>query len=62
MYGSTACILESLYDKVSPGGFVIVDDFNLRNCVRAVSDFREQQQITDPITDIDGSGVYWRKG
>ena len=61
MYGSTICILESLYDKVSPGGFVIVDDFNLSNCVRAVSDFREQRQITEQVIDIDGSGVYWRK-
>lgn len=62
MYESTMEGLESLYDKVSPGGFVIVDDHDLPNCRRAMNDFRDAHGIRDPIEDIDGAGVYWRKG
>ncbi len=53
--------LEALFDKVSPGGFIIVDDFDLPNCRRAIADFRAQRGIDDTIHDIDGAGVYWRK-
>ena len=41
MYSSTIQVLDSLYTKVSPGGFVIIDDYNcLPNCQAAVDDFR----------------------
>lgn len=62
MYESTMEGLESLYDKVSPGGFIIVDDHDLPNCRRAMNDFRDARGIRDPIQDIDGAGIYWRKG
>ncbi len=40
MYESTMKALEHLYDKVSDGGFVIVDDYGaLPNCRAAVEDF-----------------------
>lgn len=62
MYGSTLTTLEALYDKVSPGGFVIVDDYmSLRCCQQAVDDFRAKTGITDEILPIDWSGVYWQK-
>ncbi|MGH3516220.1 MAG: TylF/MycF/NovP-related O-methyltransferase [Haloechinothrix sp.] len=62
MYGSTMVALDSLYDKVSPGGFVIVDDFGaVPACARAIEDFRTRRGITDPIEKIDWTGVYWRK-
>lgn len=62
MYESTIVALESLYSKVSPGGFVIVDDFGaLPNCRRAVEDYRRAQGIDAPITAVDWTGVYWRK-
>jgi O-methyltransferase len=61
MYGSTMDILNNLYDKLSPGGFCIVDDFSLPPCRQAVSDFRKEQGIEDPIMEIDWTGVYWRK-
>jgi len=55
--------LTSLYDKVSEGGFVIVDDFGaVRGCQQAVMEFRSARGITDPILNIDGYGVFWRKG
>jgi O-methyltransferase len=56
-------ILQNLYDKVSNGGFVIIDDYHaLEPCRRAVTDFRASREITDPIVLIDRYGVYWRKG
>jgi O-methyltransferase len=62
MYESTMVALTSLYAKVSPGGFVIIDDYGaLPNCRRAVTDFRGALGIDAPITEIDWTGVYWRK-
>jgi hypothetical protein len=61
MYESTFVALESLYDKVSPGGFVIVDDYSLEPCKLAVDDFRGDKGIDEPIETIDWTGVYWRK-
>jgi hypothetical protein len=53
--------LEALYPKLSPGGFVIVDDASAPNNRAFVVDFRERNKITDPLEDIDGTGVFWRK-
>jgi O-methyltransferase len=62
MYESTIQVLEALYPKVSRGGFVIVDDFDISECRKAVGDYRQRQGITDEIVDIDGMGVFWRVG
>jgi O-methyltransferase len=62
LYESTSDALNALYDKVSPGGFVIVDDYHdIDPCKQAVEDFRTRRGISDPIIDIDWSGAYWRK-
>jgi O-methyltransferase len=62
LYESTMDALKALYEKVSPGGFIIVDDFNdFEPCRRAVLEFREQHGIIDPIKTIDWTGAYWRK-
>jgi O-methyltransferase len=62
MYEGTIQSLEALYSKVSPGGYVIVDDYGgLPRCRKAVDDFRQQQRITEPLKKIDWTGVYWRK-
>ena len=61
MYQSTRDALAALYDKVSPGGFIIVDDYALPACRNAVDDFRVERRSGDPIIPIDWSGVYWRK-
>jgi O-methyltransferase len=52
--------LDALYDKVSPGGFVIVDDYALSGCRAAVDDFRARRQIHEPICKIESTGIYWR--
>ena len=62
LYESTMDGLVNLYDKVSPGGFVIIDDFNaLQACNDAVEDFRRQRGITSTLSLIEVCGAYWRK-
>ena len=61
MYESTMDAMEALYPKLSPGGFVIVDDYFLAPCRAAIHDYRDAQGISDPILHIDGIGVYWRR-
>ena len=61
MYGSTMVALRALYDRVAPGGFVIVDDYGaIEQCRQAVEDFRREREIDEPIHEIDWTGVYWR--
>jgi O-methyltransferase len=62
MYQSTSEGLMCLYHRVSPGGYVIVDDYGaVPGCRAAVNDFRRKRDITNPIQNIDGIGVYWQK-
>ena len=62
MYASTIDALEALYDKLSVGGYVIVDDYGaVKGCAQAIHDFRTSRGITDEILEIDWAGVYWRK-
>ncbi|QWU44086.1 MULTISPECIES: TylF/MycF family methyltransferase [Bacillus] len=61
MYESTMDGLVNLYDKVSTGGYIIIDDYGLPPCAEAVTDFRNQRNLKAPITKIDVFGVYWRK-
>lgn len=62
MYESTITVLDSLYDKVTAGGWVIVDDYDLvPACKQAVTDFLERRKLTPKILPIDGIGVYFQK-
>jgi O-methyltransferase len=62
MYESTSQALEALYDLVSIGGHVILDDFqNIPNCQMAIRDFRKRRGITEPIHKVDWCAVYWTK-
>ncbi|WP_211348721.1 TylF/MycF family methyltransferase [Nocardioides litoris] len=62
MYSSTIDGLEPLYDKVSTGGYVVVDDYGaVKGCAQAIHDFRARRGITDELVPIDWAGVYWRK-
>ena len=62
MHQSTIQALETLYDKLSAEGYVIVDDYaNVAGCRQAVHDFRARRAINDPIQTIDWVGVYWRR-
>lgn len=61
LYESTMDALTALYHKVSPGGFVIVDDFGLPTCRAAIEDFRRARGITDRIHQIDWTGAFWQR-
>jgi hypothetical protein len=62
LYESTMDALTSLYPRLSPGGYVIVDDYSvIPACRQAVHDFRQANGIQDAIVTIDSQGVYWRR-
>ena len=62
LYESTIQALDALYPRLSIGGFCIIDDYHaIDACRKAVTDYRQQRKISDEITDIDGTGVFWRK-
>ncbi|MGC4070685.1 MAG: TylF/MycF/NovP-related O-methyltransferase [Polyangiaceae bacterium] len=61
LYESTMDALDALYSKVSPGGFVVVDDYKaVPPCERAVHDFRQKHSIDSPIELIDSMAAFWR--
>jgi O-methyltransferase/8-demethyl-8-(2,3-dimethoxy-alpha-L-rhamnosyl)tetracenomycin-C 4'-O-methyltransferase len=62
LYESTILALEHLYPKLSPGGFVVIDDYGcIPQCAKAVDDFRSKHAIDDPLTWVDWTGLWWRK-
>ena len=62
MYESTMDALRPLYPRLSVGGYLIVDDYGVvPGCKQAVDEYRAEHGIAEPIVDIDGWGVYWRR-
>lgn len=61
LYESTIVSLRSLYEKVSVGGYVIIDDYGMLGCRAAVDDFRTEVGIREPIEEIDWTGVFWQR-
>jgi hypothetical protein len=62
LYESTYIALDALYPKLSPGGFVIIDDYGaVPACQAAVLDYRTRIRIEAPINMIDWSGAWWQK-
>jgi O-methyltransferase/8-demethyl-8-(2,3-dimethoxy-alpha-L-rhamnosyl)tetracenomycin-C 4'-O-methyltransferase len=62
LYESTYVALESLYPKLSPGGFVIIDDYGaIPACSVAVQDYRKLMRIDAPIQIVDWTGAWWQK-
>jgi len=65
LYESTECCLRNLYDFVSPGGLVFIDDYGLGGCFRAVHEFLQSRNLPDSVlmADIDGNAgaCYWFK-
>jgi len=63
-YQSTMDALTSLYDKLSPGGYVIVDDYGERlwtYCRKAIEDFRRERGIVDELRRVDSKCYYWQR-
>jgi hypothetical protein len=62
MYESTIDPLRHLYDRLSVGGWVIVDDYALvEGCRQAVHDFLNLRNLAPEIVPIDDIGVYFQK-
>lgn len=62
MYESTMDGLVNLYPKLSPGGFLIVDDYGaVPACRQAIHDYRDQHGIREEIQTVDWTGAFWRR-
>jgi O-methyltransferase/8-demethyl-8-(2,3-dimethoxy-alpha-L-rhamnosyl)tetracenomycin-C 4'-O-methyltransferase len=59
-YESTIGRLEVLCGKVSPGGFVIVDNYTLPACRQAVEDFRSRNKIEAELHGVDAAAMWWQ--
>ena len=54
-------ILGTLYDRVTPGGFVVVDGYGAPACEAAVEEFRSARGVAEPLERVDWSAAAWRK-
>lgn len=62
MFESTIVALDALYPKLSPGGYLIVDDYEVApGCKLAIDRFRETHDIQEEMQIADWSAVYWQK-
>jgi O-methyltransferase len=59
MYESTDDVLRHMYDRVSPGGYVIVDDYQLPSCKQAVDELRSRKRLRGKLPVR--AGVWWQK-
>ena len=63
-YESTRDCLVNLYDKLSVGGYAIIDDYGEDNwtyCRKAVDDFRAERRIAEPLIPVDTKCYYWQR-
>jgi hypothetical protein len=63
-YESTWDSLVNLYDKLSIGGYAIVDDYGEDTwtyCRRAVDEFRSLRGIQEPLIRVDSKCYYWQR-
>lgn len=59
---ATLTTLESLYDGLSAGGYVVIDDYGaIEECRVAVDEFRAARGISEPLEAIDWTGARWRR-
>ncbi len=67
LYESTWSVLDALYDKVLPQGFVYIDDmYGFNGCREAVNQFRTQRRIFEPMhlvieDDSHVEAAWWQK-
>ena len=57
-FESTMDVLLAAYARVSVGGVVIIDDFHLNGCRRAVFQFRASRGIKDPILPVPEDYIF----
>jgi hypothetical protein len=62
LYSSTRETLDAMYDRVSDGGYVIVDDYGcLEPCRLAVDGFVAERGLDIELNQVDWTRVCWRK-
>jgi hypothetical protein len=52
MYESTMDELYNLWDAVSPGGYVIIDDWSIKVCRKAITEFFSRNNLDYKITQV----------
>lgn len=63
-YESTRDALLGLYDRLSIGGYVIIDDYGEAGwtyCKQAVDEFRDERKIDDELVKVDSKCYYWKR-
>ena len=63
-YESTMDSLTALYDKLSVGGYIIIDDYGedvWTNCRQATEHFRRQRGISTPLVRADSKCYFWQR-
>ena len=61
-YASTKVCLEHLYEKVVPGGFVIIDDYGAyEGCRKATDEFMNNRHIRAYLNHVNVDCRYWVK-
>ena len=63
-YESTMDALTSLYDRLSIGGYAIIDDYGEDDwtyCRQAVDEFRAAHEITDELVEVDRRCWFWQR-
>merc|ERR1712224_1064658 len=51
-YDSVLDVLRYLYPKLSPSGYVIIDDFHLHGVRTAVYEYRTKNSVTQPLLPV----------
>jgi hypothetical protein len=63
-YESTIDALTHLYDRLSIGGYAIIDDYGEDSwtyCRKAVDDFRHARGIEEPMIEVDSKCYFWQR-
>jgi hypothetical protein len=59
LYESTKVCLEHLFPKISPGGYLVVDDYAMVGCRKAVDEYLAPHGLTMTPLDADVPEVHW---
>lgn len=62
-YEPTMFMLENFYERVTKGGYIIIDDYWVShfNCKEAVDQFRKENKITSELISVGDFVAYWKK-
>ena len=62
LYTSVKLCLDGFYDRVEPGGFVVLDDYgSWEGCRKAFEEFVSQRELNVDLVRVDNGGRYFEK-